>query len=183
MVHRQLWPLQDLIRERLVNTISFYFSNIHDDVKKPQLWKVFGACGMVKDVFIPSKKNREGKRFGFVRFTDEGNGEDLLLKLEQIRMHSTKLKVNLSRFERDVGVSTQVDVEDSVLVQPAPATVVRLSLKAGVSYAGLVVNDQGAPRVVEEEVFCEIPIGRLEELTESVVRLLRPNICVQQVRE
>jgi len=96
---RHRGPLPAIILARLVNSISFYFSNFHEETKSRELYKIFGACRKVKDVFIPMKRNKDGKRFGFVRFSDEGNGEELLLKLKQLRLDSSKLNVNLSRFE------------------------------------------------------------------------------------
>jgi len=32
------------------------------------MWKIFRRWGMVKEVFISRKLNREGHKFGFVRF-------------------------------------------------------------------------------------------------------------------
>jgi len=63
-VGRRLEPLPEFIRARLQNSISFYFSNIHEDAKTNEMWKAFGGCGKVKDVFIPSKRNKEGSILG-----------------------------------------------------------------------------------------------------------------------
>lgn len=184
MVRRQHGPLPELIRARLLNTISFFFSNIHDDVKGTELWKVFGDCGKVKDVFIPSKRTKEGKGFGFVRFADEDNTEELLCKLDQIWLHSTKLKVNVSRFKRVLAGEKPVVAEGLVRPQYRPRT-------EGVSYAAATVNSPGrqvelgqsVSNTVEAEVLCEIPTGRVKELSESVIGLLLPKLCVQQIRE
>jgi len=57
---RNLGPLPKLIRARLVNTISFYFSNLHDNTNRRELWKVFGGCGRVRDVFIHRRETKRG---------------------------------------------------------------------------------------------------------------------------
>jgi len=155
--HRQYGPLPKMIRARLVNSISFYFSNLPDYTKKTELCKVFDACGKVKDVFIPSKRNKEGKRFGFVRFFDEGSSEGLLLKLQQIQVHSAKLKVNLSRFERDSPETRQVVAEEPVKIQPTQAVPPSPTVVAGVSYTDVVVHQPSVSSTAKAEVTCEVP--------------------------
>jgi hypothetical protein len=173
--HRK--PLPDIIRARLVNTNSFYFSNIHDDTKHHEVWKAFGCCGKVKDVFIPSKRNKEGKRFGFVRFANEGDVEDLLPKLEEVWIRSLKLKVNISRFERDL-----VEVTPEVMAGPVRvhSSTAGPRVVEGVSFAE---TGQHYSIEVRPEVTCDLPSGRLDELAESVVGLLLPKLSVQHIRE
>jgi len=80
-------------------------------------------------------------------------------------------------------VSTPVVVEDLSNTQPKEVAVSSPMVVAGVSYAGVVVNDPGVSRAVEAEVHCEVPEGRIEELLESVVGLLLPKLGVQQIRK
>lgn len=48
--------------------VSYYFTNWPNDCNIEDLWKVFLRHGMVHDVFVASKLNKFGKRFGFVHF-------------------------------------------------------------------------------------------------------------------
>jgi hypothetical protein len=48
--------------------ISFYFTNFPDEVSLHELRHRFTRIGEVVDIFIPGKKNKYGKFFGFVRF-------------------------------------------------------------------------------------------------------------------
>lgn len=60
---------------------------------------MFGQWGKVTDVFMPKKKNKNGDRFGFVRF--EGvKVARVLEELDQLWISSFKLRVNISRFNR-----------------------------------------------------------------------------------
>ena len=55
--------------------ISFYFSHFPESVNETYLWKLFQEWGKVWEVFIPKSKNKQGQRYGFVRFKgveDEG---------------------------------------------------------------------------------------------------------------
>lgn len=47
---------------------SFYFTRITDEITEKELWRHFKQWGDVREVFIPSKRNKNGRRYGFVRF-------------------------------------------------------------------------------------------------------------------
>jgi len=127
-----------------------------------------------------------------VRFNDEGNGEELLAKLQQVR-YTMKLKVNMSRFVREVEPQPSV-----VALNPGrgnPSGVAGgefgLNVEDGVSYAAVVSAEQGVTigavrsKPISEvlEVACEIPAGRVKELSDCVIGLLVPKLDVHRVRE
>lgn len=178
VVRRNHGPLPELIQARLVNTISFYFSNLHEDTKKRDLWKAFGGCGKVRDIFIPTKRNTEGKKFGFVRFAEECMGEELLSKLDNVWVHSVKIMVNVSRFARDL-VTAPVEVSVSPVVEnnSTGLAVNSRTVVARGSFAAAVTGS------IVAEIECVVPAGRLEELSDSVVGLLLHNKSVHRFRE
>ena len=47
---------------------SFYFSHLPNSVNETYLWKLFQEWGKVWEVFVPKSKNKQGQRYGFVRF-------------------------------------------------------------------------------------------------------------------
>ena len=47
---------------------SFYFTRFSEEVTKAELWRHFSQWGELKEIFIPNRRNREGKRYGFARF-------------------------------------------------------------------------------------------------------------------
>ncbi|KAK7290434.1 hypothetical protein RIF29_04862 [Crotalaria pallida] len=63
----------------------------------------FSRWGKVMDVFIPSKKNKEGNSFGFVRYKDIRDISYLEEKLAQIRWGMKKITLNVSKFGRHDG--------------------------------------------------------------------------------
>lgn len=50
---------------------------------------------------MPQKKDRWGKRFGFVKFLEVAKEEELCSRLKDVWWGNTKLKVNRARFRRD----------------------------------------------------------------------------------
>lgn len=59
----------------------------------------FFKWGSVGDVYIPPKRDKSGKRFGFVRFKDVRKPKELEAKLCDIRLGTHRLRVNLPMFQ------------------------------------------------------------------------------------
>jgi hypothetical protein len=61
----------------------------------------------VAEVFIPARRDRFGKRFGFARFAEVKDAELLLKKIEGTWFGTYKIRANVSRFKRgEDGVGT-----------------------------------------------------------------------------
>ncbi|GJW03956.1 RNA-directed DNA polymerase, eukaryota [Tanacetum coccineum] len=80
-------------------SVSFFFTNIPEGWKEPQMWNIFKKYGTVVDVYIAKKRNIRGQHFGFVRFIYLNNVEEFENKLKSIWIGSIKLHVNLARFK------------------------------------------------------------------------------------
>ncbi|MCI33700.1 RNA recognition motif [Trifolium medium] len=52
------------------SSISFFVTNFPEDSTSEDLWKVFAKFGRLGDVYIPSKVDKWGKRFAFVKFME-----------------------------------------------------------------------------------------------------------------
>lgn len=65
-------------------SMSFYFTNFLEDVKYEDLWMLFLKWGRVIDVFVPSKRDIFGKKFGFVRFLDVKDPKALEQRLDSL---------------------------------------------------------------------------------------------------
>lgn len=50
------------------DAVTFFFTEFPDNFGAYEMWSVFEKFGMVYEVVIPNKKDKRGKRFGFVRF-------------------------------------------------------------------------------------------------------------------
>jgi len=63
--------------------------------------EVFQKWARVKEIFISRRRNRWGRRFGFVRFFGVRNVASLERDLDSSFVGNMKLHVNLPRYRRD----------------------------------------------------------------------------------
>ena len=98
------------------NTVSFFFACFPEKANNSDMKRLFGGCGHVEEVFDPQKLDRWGRKFGFVKFREVGDLEDLESRLEEVWLWKIRLKVNRARFGRDdqkeVGKRTNREVVD-----------------------------------------------------------------------
>lgn len=78
---------------------TFFVSNIPDGTTSKQLWWECKSIGILADVFIPKKKDKNGGRFAFVRFKGVKNIESIEKALENIRIDGAKLSANIAKFD------------------------------------------------------------------------------------
>ncbi|MBA0614319.1 hypothetical protein Godav_014626, partial [Gossypium davidsonii] len=63
------------------------------------LWTLFRYHGEVIDAFIPAKKNKSGRRFGFVRFDKMGDARKDINRLNGFVILGYKISVYMTRFK------------------------------------------------------------------------------------
>lgn len=80
--------------------ITFFFHNFPEGCSEERLRRKFEEAGKVLDLFIPTKRDKSGKRFGFVRYAIAGEEGSLLTKLNNIWIDSYVIRVSCPRFER-----------------------------------------------------------------------------------
>ncbi|GJY49030.1 RNA-directed DNA polymerase, eukaryota [Tanacetum coccineum] len=81
-------------------SISIFVSNFPDSFSAKELFQTCKQYGHVVDSFIPQKKSKEGKRFGFVRFINVFSVDRLVNNLCTIWVGRLKLHANVARFQR-----------------------------------------------------------------------------------
>ena len=79
---------------------SFYFTHFPDEANEELLWRHFKKWGDVREVYIAKRLNKDGRRYGFVRFKGVSDAKGLEVRLDNIFINDCKLFVNLPRFER-----------------------------------------------------------------------------------
>ncbi|KAJ9542647.1 hypothetical protein OSB04_029153 [Centaurea solstitialis] len=85
-----------VISDSLVRrSTTFFFSNFPDTWNENGLWKVFYKHGHIMDIFIAKKKSVAGRRFGFARFVGLDDYKQLEKQLNDVRIESFNLRVNL----------------------------------------------------------------------------------------
>lgn len=79
----------------------FFFTNFPENMLVSEMHKVFGSFGRVGEIYVPLKRDRWNRRFGFVKFVEVSNMELLEASLEEVWWGECKLKVNKARFRRE----------------------------------------------------------------------------------
>ncbi|GLU09811.1 hypothetical protein SLE2022_266510 [Rubroshorea leprosula] len=114
---------------------TFFFYNFPEMLTEKNLWYRFQRCGKVVDVFVPKKRDKWGKRFGFVRMVGVQNEYQMERKLNEIWFGRYKLRVNIANTPRKKisGLGKEI----------ASGTVMRrmnIMVQPGQSYAQAVVR-------------------------------------------
>lgn len=63
--------------------------------------RLFEGFGQVEEVFVPLKLDKWGRKFGFVKFWEVEDLDDLESRLEEVWLWKVRLKVNKARFGRE----------------------------------------------------------------------------------
>ncbi|KAK8586607.1 hypothetical protein V6N13_010195 [Hibiscus sabdariffa] len=63
------------------------------------LWLAFNRHGEVLDAFIANKRNKEGKKFGFVRTSNKAYANRMIERLNNFRLFGSKITTSLARFQ------------------------------------------------------------------------------------
>jgi hypothetical protein len=132
---------------------SFFFTNFPEDIKSVDLWPKFAHFGRVGEVYIPKKLDKQGRRFGFVKYRDVKDAKEQLRLISNIWVGSFKLRVNLPRFEK--GSTRKVEQKQATVpVEDVPESSNRTGAAEieGRSFKSALVVRPEAHNVVTEQV-------------------------------
>nr|GFA12740.1 nucleotide-binding alpha-beta plait domain-containing protein [Tanacetum cinerariifolium] len=80
---------------------SVFVTNFPDEYGAMDLWNTCKLYGHVVDVFIPDRRTKAGKRFGFVRFIKVLDINRLINNLCTVWVGRNKIHANVARFQRE----------------------------------------------------------------------------------
>ncbi|GJQ92929.1 nucleotide-binding alpha-beta plait domain-containing protein [Tanacetum coccineum] len=80
---------------------SIFVTNLPDRFGAKDLWNTCQPYGHVVDTFIPDRRSKVGKRFGFVRFIKINDVDRLVNNLCTVWVGRFKLHANVARFQRN----------------------------------------------------------------------------------
>ncbi|KAI3500642.1 hypothetical protein L1887_36466 [Cichorium endivia] len=89
-----------------------FATNIPPDVRKGDLWRLFGRFGEVVDVYIASKKDVNKKIFAFIRFKNVRSDHMLEANLQGINIGGQALAVNIANMEHLVSLNPELALGD-----------------------------------------------------------------------
>jgi hypothetical protein len=156
---------------------SFFITNFPEDLGWGDIWKIFVKYGMVSDVFIPKKVDKWGRKFGFVKFKEVRDVEDLSRRLDDVWYGTMKIMVKQARFRK----GDQYDGSVKEKVEPAQRKRVALNVKVieGVSFKSILAKGKEVNGVEEVAPAVEKKKNRLhsvEDLAPLELRVSEPNL-------
>ena len=80
--------------------VSFYFTNVPDNISHNSLRKGFEVCGIMEDVYLARKRNVNGALFGFVRYSKVKDISKLLKAVNNVWFGDWKVEAKVSNFDR-----------------------------------------------------------------------------------
>lgn len=92
--------MQKIWENKEGETLTFLFTNFPEDCYMGTLVSAFKRIGTVIDVFCPGKRDKAGKLFRFVRFSDIGKEMEVLEALNDIWIGSFKMRAFIPKFNR-----------------------------------------------------------------------------------
>ena len=85
------------------DTVKFYVSNFPDKCSGKDLDDLLKEFGEITKIYIARKRDREGRRFGFVTFGGVRDKADLERSMRNLWLGSFKLRINVARFVGEQG--------------------------------------------------------------------------------
>ncbi|GLU08628.1 hypothetical protein SLE2022_255300 [Rubroshorea leprosula] len=96
---------------------AFFFYNFPETAQEADLWRAFQRYGRVIDVYVPEKRDKWGKRFGFVRMMGVRDVSQMVRRLNQIWIGLYKLRVRVAedRVQRTSGTQRKTIAEHGTM--------------------------------------------------------------------
>ncbi|XP_052883486.1 uncharacterized protein LOC128292641 [Gossypium arboreum] len=127
------------------------------------LWALLGYHGDVVDAFIPSKRCRNGKMFGFVRFTNEKDAQRVILRLNGFFLLGKRIRVKMARYNGKRkfwrNASDQKDREQGVEISQEVKSEERevgvISMEVGEDIFPIRVRERGLSELKDDSLNCK----------------------------
>ncbi|KAJ4834677.1 hypothetical protein Tsubulata_023437 [Turnera subulata] len=90
---------QKQVQQAITNgdVLTLYVENLSTAWKPMDVHRILSKYGEVVDVYVPKKRNKERKRFGFVRYRGIRNTHHLLMDVNRVQTEEGVLMANVAR--------------------------------------------------------------------------------------
>ncbi|GJY40396.1 nucleotide-binding alpha-beta plait domain-containing protein, partial [Tanacetum coccineum] len=127
---------------------SVFVTNFPDSTSAKDLFKACNQYGHVIDSYIPNKKSKSGKRFGFVKFINVFSEERLINNLCTVWIGRLKIHANIAHFQRASGKKERAGVPKS-FVHPTPKAQGK-PIVVDNSYVGVVRGEKNKETIAKD---------------------------------
>lgn len=77
---------------------SYYFSEFPEDYGAKDMFDIFTYFGLMDEVIIPPRRDKRGRRYGFVRYRKVRDERMLEVELDNICIRDKKIHANVPKF-------------------------------------------------------------------------------------
>ncbi|KAD4887914.1 hypothetical protein E3N88_19986 [Mikania micrantha] len=77
---------------------TFFISNLPEGITDARFKEAFLKFGRLSDAYVARKRDRRGNIFGFIRFIDVKEVNNLLLELNSVKLEGAKLEANIAKY-------------------------------------------------------------------------------------
>lgn len=96
------WRGKGLSKDEAVS--SFFFNEFHDSCDAKEMLEIFKEYGLVVEVVILPRRDKRGKRYGFVQLRKVADKRILAMRLDNIYIQGKKIFAKIPRFQRRTNV-------------------------------------------------------------------------------
>jgi hypothetical protein len=89
--------------------VSFYFTNFPVQLSIFYLRKGFEVCGMLEDIYVARKRNKQGQPYGFVRYSNVRDVAKLVKALNAVCFGDFRVRARVARFDRYNAVADEAN--------------------------------------------------------------------------
>ncbi|GAB2284299.1 hypothetical protein Dimus_018760 [Dionaea muscipula] len=97
--------------------ITLFVEDIPESMDQYAMFKMFAKFGVVRDAYIPRKRSKTGKQFGFVRYECEVAAEVAIQKTSGLWLQDKELRVKIADYHRAQGQMSQRKVVGPISMQ------------------------------------------------------------------
>ncbi|KAK2351443.1 heterogeneous nuclear ribonucleoprotein A0 [Trifolium repens] len=90
--------------------VSFYFTDFPVQLSHFYLLKGFEVCGMLEDIYVARKRNKQGQPYGFVRFFNVRDITKLAKALNAVCFGDFRVRARVATFDRNNALADETNV-------------------------------------------------------------------------
>ncbi|KAL1832841.1 hypothetical protein ACET3Z_002492 [Daucus carota] len=91
--YKKRTPVRNVLRSPIA---TIFLHSIPDGATGAEIWNLFKGCGNILDIILPKKRDRLGKRFGFVKTTDDKEAGAIICNAKQDKRLGSKISMTIN---------------------------------------------------------------------------------------
>lgn len=80
---------------------TIFLHDIPEAAQSKEIWQLFQACGQIRDIILPRKRDRNGKRIGFVQTHSEKEAGAVISNAKMDKRLGRKIRMSINTREKE----------------------------------------------------------------------------------